>query len=126
MRTRLDLFVLASLGTYRVWRLVARDEITKRWREAAYNRWPPTYPRSLGFTEWNPKMREAVLHGRPERSIHPPVSVIAAHVDCAWCLGALLSAVATVAVNATYGLVWPMLWWLALSSAVGLLSGLDR
>jgi hypothetical protein len=125
MRTRLDLFVLAAFGTYRVWRFVARDTITKRWRETAYNRWPPTYARSLAVTEWSTSMHQSVVRGRPEHAPTPRVSWVAAHVDCAWCGGASLSALATAVVNVTYGVVAPVLWWLALSTAVGLLSRAD-
>lgn len=122
MRTRLDLFVLAAFGTYRVWRFVARDTITKRWREAAYNRWPPTAARSLVTLEWNPTSHDTVLHTRSQPW---QVSLVAAHIDCPWCFGTALAAVATAVVNATYGVVAPVGWWLALSTAVGLLGRLD-
>lgn len=136
MRTRLDLFVILALAVYRLWRLVARDAITERWREQLYNRWPPSATRAAGLMEWNPEIRQMVYRVRGgERvsvgtgrlpAIDPPkVSWLAAAVDCPWCSGAWLAAVATVLADASFGLVWPAAWFLALSTAVGLLGRAD-
>lgn len=125
MRTRLDLFILSALSVYRVWRLVARDDITGRWREQLYNRWPPSASRAAGMMKWSPEKRENVYSVRPVGKPPPKVSWLAKAVDCPWCAGAWLSAAATVAVDASFGVVWPLAWWLALSTAVGLLGRLE-
>lgn len=118
---RLDLFVITALAVYRVWRLVAKDTITERWREAAFNRWPPTASRAAGTMTWNPALRQHVYRVRPTPAPTRKVSWIAAGVVCAWCGGAWLSAVATALVDASVGVRWPVAWFLALSTAVGLL-----
>lgn len=125
MRTRLDLFVIAALSVYRLWRLLARDEITARWREQAYNRWPPSAERAAGVMKWSAAQRQTVYSARPTRDSRPRVSRVAEAVDCPWCLGAWLAGAATLAVDASFGVVWPLAWWLALSAAVGLLGRLD-
>lgn len=123
MRTRLDLLVISALAVYRCWRLVARDDITSQWRERVYNRWPPTASRATGLMKWEPKLRQNVFHARPGEP--PKVSGLAAAVDCPWCFGAWLCVPATLAVDASFGLVWPVAWFLALSTVVGLLGRLD-
>lgn len=127
MRTRLDLLVICALGVYRAWRFVARDAVTQRWREALYNRFPPTYQRSLARAEWNSKMHEVVFHTRRDnpRDPVPKVSWLTASFDCPWCINLIASAGLTVAVDASFGLTWPILWWLALSSLVGFLGRVD-
>lgn len=124
MQTRLDLLVITALGVYRLWRLLARDAITARWREALYNRWPPDATRAAGEMTWDSKSRQMVYRFRPSQA-KPRVSVVAQAIDCPWCAGLWASAAATVAVNACFGLVWPVLWFAALSAAVGLLGRAD-
>jgi hypothetical protein len=130
MRTRLDLLVLCALGVYRLWRLVARDTITERWREQLYNRWPPDARRASGLMTWEPSIRQMVFKARPgvtgvstrPGNPHgPKVSLVAAGLDCPWCAGAWLSAVVTVLADASFGLTWPLVWFAALSTLVGLL-----
>jgi hypothetical protein len=125
MRTRLDLFIITALSVYRLWRLVARDAITQRWREQIYNRWPPDAARAHGIMRWSPDLRESVYSARPVSRPRPKVSWFAKAVDCPWCSGAWLCAVATLAVDASFGVVWPLAWWAALSAAVGLLGRLE-
>lgn len=127
MRTRLDLLVIGALAVYRAWRFVARDTITQRWREALYNRFPPTYQRSLVRAEWNSKMHEVLLHARRDnpRDPVPNVSWLTASFDCPWCINLIASAALTAAVDASFGLTWPLLWWLALSALVGFLGRVD-
>lgn len=124
MRTRLDLFVLLVFAVYRTWRLVARDKITERWREQLYNRWPPDAARAAGTMKWNPHLREMVYSARPQvrgTDTRPKVNWWAQMSGCPHCGGAWLAAVATLVADASFGLVWPLAWFLALSAAVGLL-----
>lgn len=123
MQTRLDLLVITALGVYRLWRLVARDAITARWRETLYNRWPPDATRAAGEMTWDARSRQMVYRVRPKDK--PKVSALATAVACPWCSGLWASAVATAAVNACFGLTWPVLWFGALSTAVGLLGRAD-
>jgi hypothetical protein len=125
MQTRLDMFVLCALCVYRVWRLVAKDAITARWRETAYNRWPPDGKRAGGRMAWNPELREMVFSTRLEGDPRPKVNMLAQLVNCPRCGGAWLAAIATVAVDVSFGVAWPIAWWLALSAAVGLLGRAD-
>lgn len=127
MRTRLDVLVISALAVYRAWRFMARDAITERWREAVYDRWPPNYKRSLARAEWNSKMHEVVMHTRNGslRDPVPKVSWITASLDCPWCFPLLVSAGLTAVVDASFGLTWPIMWWLALSALVGFLGRVD-
>lgn len=131
MRTRLDLLVICALGVYRLWRLVARDAITERWREQIYNRWPPDAQRAAGVMVWDDKLRQSVYRVRPERgpdgSRNPRlrVSLVAASVNCPWCAPTFICAALTLAVDASFGLTWPALWFLALSTLVGLLGRVE-
>lgn len=127
MRTRLDLLAICALAVYRLWRFVARDAITERWREQIYNRWPPDAKRAAGVMVWDTKIRQSVYRVRPERTpsgsttLRPQVSWLTAAVACPWCVGAWLSAVLTIAADASFGLTWPVAWFGALSALVGLL-----
>lgn len=130
MRTRLDLLVICALALYRLWRFVARDAITERWREQLYNRWPPSAERAAGLMVWDSKIRQSVYRVRPERDIHntgmrpvprPNVSWLAKATDCPWCASVWLSAALTIAVDASFGLTWPVVWFGALCTLVGLL-----
>jgi len=125
MRTRLDLLVISALALYRLWRLVAKDDITKRWREEIYNRWPPNAVRATGTMKWDQKKRENVFVARTERKDHPKVSLVAASISCLWCAVTFASAALTVAVDASFGLTWPLAWFGALACLVGLLGRVD-
>ncbi len=123
MRTRLDLLVIVALALYRGWRLVAKDAITERWREEAYNRWPPTAERAAGRMRWSTDLHQMVYEVRPvsSRDPRPKVSWIAASIACPWCAPLILSLPVTLAVDVCFGLTWPLAWWPALSTSVGLL-----
>ncbi len=125
MRTRLDLLLICALALYRGWRLIARDAITQRPREDMYDRWPPNYKRSLVRTEWNADMREVVFHSRPTHQRRPKVSLVAQSVDCPWCLPTFAAAALTAAVDASFGLIWPVAWFGALCCLIGLLGRAD-
>lgn len=123
MRTRLDLLVIVALALYRAWRFVAKDKITERWREEAFNRWPPSAERAAGRMKWSADQRQMVYSIRPEsnRDQRPKVSWIAASIACPWCAPLILALPLTLVVDACFGLTWPLAWWLALSASVGLL-----
>lgn len=123
MRTRLDLLIITALAVYRFWRLLARDDITAKWRESVYNRFPPSATRATGLMKWDSDLRENVYRARPGKP--PAVSWAAKAFDCPWCYGAWLSVGATYAADAAFGLVWPVMWFLALSCLVGLLGRAD-
>lgn len=121
------MLVIGALAIYRAWRLMARDTITQRWRETLYNRFPPSYQRSLVRAEWNVKMHEVLLNTRRDTPSDPvpKVSWVTANIDCPWCLGSWLAVALTLAVDASFGLTWPVLWALALGALVGLLGRVD-
>jgi hypothetical protein len=125
MRTRLDLLLICALAIYRGWRLVARDKVTERWREQAYNRWPPNYKRTLVETKWEPMMRESVPHTRTSALERPKVSIVAASLSCPWCAPTFAAALLTFAVDVSFGLTWPVVWFAALGCLVGLLGSYE-
>jgi hypothetical protein len=125
MRTRLDLLVICALAVYRLWRLIARDDLTARWREQFYNRRPPSATRAAGMMVWDKNLRQNVFKIRPIAKKTPKVSALAQAIDCPWCAGTWLSAALTIAVNASFGLTWPVAWFAALACLVGLLGRAD-
>lgn len=89
------LFVLLALGSFRLWRFIGRDEF-------ALTAWPRRY----AARRWG------------EGSV--------AHywITCPWCAGAWVSALVVAVADTFYiDLRLPVLWWLAVSAAVGLLGG---
>jgi hypothetical protein len=105
------LVALATLATYRVVRLVTADKITEpifeRLRWWFEQRWFEKHMRdeSAPDDEWNSKL--AYL------------------LSCPWCLGFWVSGVTTVVLSMAYGLDYPILTWLAMSTVVGFLGRID-
>jgi hypothetical protein len=125
--TPLALFVALALATHRIVRLAQRDHITLRWREAALNRWPPDAVRQSMVAKWEPKLQDVAIGARPGDPLRwPPVSRFGYWLTCPWCFGFVASALAVLAVQPWASTPLPVVWWLALSSAVGLLSGAER
>lgn len=127
MPSRLDLLAISALALYRAWRFVARDAITAKWRERLFNRWPPTAERAAGMMTWDANLRQNVYTARPgpTRRTQPKVSLIAASIACPWCAPTIAAAALTAAVDASFGLVWPFLWFGALCALVGILGRVD-
>jgi hypothetical protein len=103
------LVALATLATYRVVRLVITDKITEpifdRIRFGLERRWYAKHGPEGSDTHFNSKM--AFL------------------LSCPWCLGFWVSGVTTVVVSMSYGLDYPILTWLAMSTVVGFLGRID-
>ena len=111
------LVALATFAAYRVTRLVATDKITEPFfesiRQRLEYRWIRKHAgddedRVLFFaqsSEWNSKL--AYL------------------LSCPWCLGFWVSGVVTVILSVAYGLHYPILTWLAMSTGVGFLGRID-
>ena len=126
--TPLALFVVLSLATSRVVRLVQSDRVTKRWREAVFNRYPPDAVRQAREAVWEPKLRDVAFkprHGArwPDGGYLdvPPVSRFGYWLGCPWCLGLALSAAAVLVAMAFVSVPLPVAWWLAISTVVGLI-----
>jgi hypothetical protein len=96
-------FTIASLAVYRLWRLLAEDDILE-----------PVRRRVLRYVGWKVgDVLPADYRGR-----------WAEFLSCPWCAGAWLSLLATAVWAAVYG--WPgvlpfLATWFALSAAVGLI-----
>lgn len=103
------LVLLLALACYRVTRLVTTDKITE-----------PIFDRLRFGLErrWYEK------HG-PEGSDTHFNSKLAFMLSCPWCLGFWVSGVGTLIVSLAYGLDYPILTWLALSTIVGFLGRFD-
>lgn len=105
----LGLFVLLALACYRVTRLVTTDKITdpifERVRWSFERRWYAKHDEDGSQTEWNSKL--------------------AFMLSCPWCLGFWVSGLGTLLVSLAYGLDYPILTWLALSTVVGFLGRID-
>lgn len=103
------LVALASLAAYRVTRLVTLDKIaepvTERIRWFFERRWEAKHPEAAPNDEWNSKL--AFL------------------LSCPWCLGFWVSGVVTVILSVAYGLDYPVITWLAMSTIVGFLGRID-
>jgi hypothetical protein len=102
---------LASLAAYRVTRLVTSDKITEpifeRLRWWFEQQWFKKHMRdeSVPDDEWNSKW--AYL------------------LSCPWCLGFWVCGMFTVVLSLAYGLDYPILTWLAMSTVVGFLGRID-
>lgn len=103
------LLVLGALASYRITRLVTTDKIaepfTERIRWFFERRWEAKHPEAVPGDEWNSKL--AFL------------------LSCPWCLGFWVSGVVTVILSVAYGLNYPILTWLAMSTVVGFLGRID-
>lgn len=103
------LVALASLAAYRVTRLVTTDKITEpiteRIRWFFERRWEAKHPEVVPSDDWNSKL--AFL------------------LSCSWCLGFWVSGVVTVILSVAYGLDYPVITWLAMSTIVGFLGHID-
>jgi hypothetical protein len=104
------LFVLATLAAYRVTRLVTTDKIAEplmdRIRFGLERRWYAKHGPVGSDTHFNSKW--AYL------------------LSCPWCLGFWVSGVMTVVLSIAYGLDYPIITWLAMSTVVGFLGGADN
>jgi hypothetical protein len=103
------LVALASLAAYRVTRLVTSDKITEpifdRLRFGLERRWHEKHGPIGSDTHFNSKL--AYL------------------LSCPWCLGFWVCGVFTVVLSVAYGLDYPILTWLAMSTVVGFLGRID-
>lgn len=103
------LVALATLAAYRLTRLATTDKITEplmeRVRWWLEKRWESKHAEPGSDTEWNSK--------------------IAFMLSCPWCLGFWVSGAATVLVSAVYGLDYPVLTWLAMSTVIGFIGRID-
>jgi hypothetical protein len=103
------LVALASLAAYRVTRLVTSDKITEpifdRLRFGLERRWYAKHGPIGSDTHFNSKL--AYL------------------LSCPWCLGFWVCGVFTVVLSVAYGLDYPILTWLAMSTVVGFLGRID-
>lgn len=108
---------LATLASYRLVRLVTLDRITepvfeplRQWFEV---RWIRRHTRpgsdaefdAVESDEWNSKL--AYL------------------LSCAWCLGLWVSGAVTMILSTVYGLDYPILVWLSMSTVIGFLGNID-
>lgn len=103
------LVALASLAAYRVTRLVTSDKITE-----------PFFDR----IRFGLERRWYAKHG-PEGSDTHFNSKLAYLLSCPWCLGFWVCGVFTVVLSLAYGLDYPILTWLAMSTVVGFLGRID-
>lgn len=102
------LFILLALASYRVTRLVTTDKITE-----------PIFER----VRWSLERRWYAKHdGGSDTHFN---SKLAFMLSCPWCLGFWVSGAGTLLVSLVYGLDYPALTWLAVSTAVGFLGQLD-
>ena len=110
MMNEVWLFVLGTLAAYRVTRLVVADKIAEPYMERVRwwleRRWFSKHPDEDGSqTEWN--------------------SRLAYMLSCPWCFGFWVSGATTVILSVAYGLSYPVIAWLAMSTAIGFLGRID-
>ena len=111
------LFILGVLAAYRVTRLVTTDKITEPIFEPIRQRLEIKWiDRHAGDDE-----NLSHLYGKSETWN----SKLAFLLSCPWCLGFWVSGVVTVILSVAYGLHYPILTWLAMSTVVGFLGNID-
>jgi len=103
------LVVLTTLAAYRVIRLVTTDKITERFfdriRFGLEHRWYAKHGPEGSDTHFNSKL--AYL------------------LSCPWCLGFWVAGAATLLVSMVYGLEYPLITWVAMSTVIGFLGRID-
>lgn len=98
------LFALLALGSYRIWRLIAVDDVPfSPLRERIIHRWDA---RARG--------KDAERHLRYVEGL-----------QCPWCLGSLISFALVTGVAQVQSLRLPGLWAIAVACVVGLLGRVD-
>lgn len=112
------LFVLASLASYRLTRLVVKDAITlplvQPVREWFEYRWI-----AKRFTPGS--VAEAAALETPEWN-----SRVAYLLACHWCLGFWVSGAVTVVLSLVTAVEYPVIVWLAMACATGLIGEMER
>jgi len=111
------LVLLGTLAAYRLVRVVTLDKITEpifdRLRLWLETRW---IAKHAGDDE-----KLAYLYGNSDEWC----SKLAFMLSCPWCLGFWVSGAVTMLLSVAYGLDYPVLVWLAMSTAVGFLGRID-
>jgi uncharacterized protein DUF1360 len=110
------LVALASLAAYRVTRLVTSDKITEPFFEKIRYTFEARWVRR--------QLRKGTLTDAEAESAEWN-SKLAYLLSCPWCLGFWVSGVTTVLVSMAYGLDYPILTWLAMSTVIGFLGRID-
>lgn len=98
------LFALLALGSYRIWRLIAVDDV------------PLSFAREWLIKRWDSRARgkDAERHLRYVEGL-----------QCPWCLGSLIAFAFVAGVAQVRSLPLPGLWALSVACVVGLLGKLD-
>lgn len=111
------LFVVLALACYRVTRFVVQDTIAEpifgRLRDALEFRWIRKHTRPGSPEEFDAIESEKFN------------SKLAYLLSCPWCLGFWVSGVGTLLVSIAYGLDYPVITWLAVSTVIGFLGRID-
>lgn len=93
------LIIVLSLASYRVWRLVGYDDISTPIRLRLQGFGPSSYD----GTPWLLKL-----------------------IECPWCLGTWLSLLSVYIFSLYHPLPYPVLWYLAVPTLVGLIGNIDE
>lgn len=105
------------LAAYRLTRFVTRDTLIERPRHWFFLRFPPD---SDYTTMERAQTPEGVTYWRQSPAPLRPISKLGELFDCPWCFGFWVCGVVVGVVQQFLSIPLPVLWWLALSSAVGL------
>lgn len=115
--TLLELVLLLG-ACYRVTRFVVKDTIAEpifgRLRDSLEYRWIRKHTRPGSPEEFDAIESEKFN------------SKLAYMLSCPWCLGFWVCGVGTLIVSLVYGLDYPIITWLALSTGVGLIARIDQ
>lgn len=113
------LFVGAYLSAFRVTRLVTKDSLFERQREWFFRWYPPDEDHAcLRPAKTEDGTRYWVKDSSPRRR----VSKWGQLIECPFCIGFYLSGLTVLILQHYVSVGLPVMWWMAISSAVGLTS----
>lgn len=117
------LFVLLTLSSYRLWRIVGKDEWppSRRLRERIEAKVAHHAGQQSIFETGARTSRADYLAFRSHRRSHTFWDELQTMLTCSWCLGTWTAGAVVVIVAQIYSVPIPVLQWLAVSCGVGLI-----
>ena len=117
------LFLLTSLAAFRITRIITLDTITEGPREWFLLRFPPDPEHARLHKAKHRIDGRTVIAWVPDSTGQTrKISKLGILVSCPWCVGFHISGLVVAVVANLTSVPLPVLWWFAVSAAVGLIA----